>query len=64
MDDDRRLALLAAACRAAARMMNLRDDREKVLAHADPLPESSVQALKRLREEAKARSAGREIRHD
>jgi hypothetical protein len=56
MSDEQRLELLAAACRAAARMLSLREDREKALTHSDPLPESSVRALKRLREAAKTRA--------
>jgi len=48
-----RQVLLAAACKAAARMLRSRDDAEEVLAYTDPIPESSKQALARLRREAK-----------
>jgi hypothetical protein len=41
----------AAACRAAARQLANRPDRERILAYRDPLPENSVRILKRLREE-------------
>ncbi|MBN2496154.1 MAG: hypothetical protein JXR96_16295 [Deltaproteobacteria bacterium] len=57
MSPEQRLALVAAACRAMMRMPALRDDRERVLAHEDPLPSSSVRALARLRRES-AREAG------
>jgi hypothetical protein len=52
MTADQRRVLLAAACRAAARMLRHREDAEAVLAHVDPLPESTVLALARLRREA------------
>jgi hypothetical protein len=44
----------AAACRAAARQLAHRSDRERILAFRDPLPESSVEALRRLRAAAKS----------
>ena len=46
----------AAACRAAARQLANRPDRERLLAFRDPLPESSVAALRELRRVAKTRS--------
>ena len=42
-----------AACRGAARQLELRPDRAKVLAWRDPLPESTVRALTRLRAAAR-----------
>jgi hypothetical protein len=42
----------SAACRAAARQLALRPDRERLLAYRDPLPESTRIALRRLRDEA------------
>ncbi len=56
MTAEQRAGLLAAACRAMARMLALRADRDRVLAHEDPLPPSSVQALRRLRRETATRS--------
>jgi hypothetical protein len=46
----------AAACRAAARQLAARPDRERILAFRDPLPESSVAVLRDLRRAAKARA--------
>jgi hypothetical protein len=43
----------AAACRAAARQLALRPDRERLLAYRDPLPQSTRVALRRLREAAR-----------
>ena len=55
---EQRGALLAAACRAAARLLRARDDAAAVLAHRDPLPESTIRALERLRREVRERRAG------
>lgn len=55
MSPEQRLAVLAAACRAATRLLLSREDRYLVLRHVDPLPESSVRALARLRK-AKTRN--------
>jgi len=44
-----RAALTAMACRAAARQLLARPDHERLLAYRDPLPESTVQLLTRLR---------------
>lgn len=44
---------LAIACRTSARMLRARPDRLRVIALKDPLPESSVAALARLREQAR-----------
>jgi hypothetical protein len=52
---EERARLLAAACRAGARMLRSRPDAERVAEFLDPLPESSVRALARLRREAAAR---------
>jgi hypothetical protein len=50
-----RWRLTAAACRAAARQLASRPDREKLLAYRDPLPESSLAILRRLREQHRRR---------
>ncbi len=42
-------ALLASACRAAARILRSRPDSAEILAMRDPLPESSERALAALR---------------
>ncbi|MFO8072413.1 MAG: hypothetical protein R6V85_11115 [Polyangia bacterium] len=55
MSPEQRLVLLAAACRAAARMLRSRPDAEDMLSHRDPLPRSSQKALERLRREARRR---------
>ena len=52
---EERARLLAAACRAGARMLRSRSDAERVADFFDPLPESSIRALARLRREAAAR---------
>lgn len=49
MAPEERASHLAAACRAAAKLLASRADRERVLALEDPLPESSLRALERLR---------------
>lgn len=49
MTPEERGAKMAAACRAAAKLLRAREDRAVVLAYRDPLPESTVLALKRLR---------------
>ena len=46
----------AAACRGAARQLAQRADRERLLAYRDPLPESSVLVLRRLRAAARPSS--------
>ena len=55
MTPEQRGALMAAACRAAARMLRSREDAEAALTYEDPLPESTVLALARLRREARQR---------
>jgi hypothetical protein len=40
---------VAAACRAAARQLASRPDRERIVDYRDPLPPSSVAALRLLR---------------
>ena len=49
MSVEERGQLLAAACRASARMLRSRPDRERVLSLRDPVPESTRLALVRLR---------------
>jgi hypothetical protein len=44
-----RAAALAAACSAAAKILRARTDSPRVFEWVDPLPASSVAALKRLR---------------
>jgi len=44
-----RADLLVAACKAGAVILLSRPDAERVAAYQDPLPESSVRALARLR---------------
>ena len=44
---------LAAACRAAARQLAGRPDRQRLLEYRDPLPQSSVVVLRRLRAAAR-----------
>jgi len=46
----------AAACRAAAKQLALRPDRERLLAYRDPLPQSTIDALRRLRASAAHRA--------
>jgi hypothetical protein len=53
MSPEARWRATAAACRAAARQLAGRADRERILAFRDPLPESSRAALARLRALAK-----------
>ena len=48
-----RLRLLAAACRAGARLLRSRVDAEAAVTHRDPLPQSSLEALARLRRRAR-----------
>jgi hypothetical protein len=50
MSPDDRLQATAVACRSAARQLRSRRDRERLLAYCDPLPESTIATLKRLRE--------------
>lgn len=44
-----RAAMLAAACRAGAKLLRARPDAEQILERRDPLPASSEEALARLR---------------
>jgi hypothetical protein len=46
---EERTRAIAAACRAAARQLANRPDRERLVAYRDPLPASSVAILHRLR---------------
>jgi hypothetical protein len=50
-----RARLLAAACRAGARMLRSRPDAQRIAEFVDPLPESSIRALAHLRAIAAAR---------
>ncbi len=46
---------LIRVCRAGMRLLALRDDRDQILAHVDPLPQCSLRALARLRQEHRQR---------
>jgi len=48
--DVERAAALSAVCRVAAKILRARTDRTRVLDWVDPIPASSVAALKRLRQ--------------
>lgn len=52
-----RAELLAAACRAAAALLRAHPHPERAASYVDPLPESTIQALARLRAEARSRSS-------
>ena len=64
MTPEQRAELLAAACRGMARLLRIRDDRDRVLAHTDPLPESTIRALERLRREAARTGRETGLDHD
>lgn len=49
-----RAQALAAACRAAARQLAARPDRQRLVEYRDPLPRSSVIILRRLRARAQS----------
>ncbi len=57
MTPPERAAVMAAACRGAAKLLAARNDREALLRTRDPLPPSTVAALERLRREATMRGA-------
>jgi len=61
LSPEERGRLLAAACRAAARVLRSRPDRDLALETLDPLPESTIKALARLRREAQR---GQDRGHD
>jgi hypothetical protein len=44
-----RLQVLAAVCRAAGKLLRSRPDAEAALRYQDPLPQSTIAALDRLR---------------
>jgi hypothetical protein len=44
-----RALMLAAACRAGAKLLRARPDAQAILERTDPLPQSSERALARLR---------------
>lgn len=50
-----RAQLLVAVCRAGAALLRARPDAERIASFVDPLPESSVKALARLRAENRAK---------
>lgn len=52
---DQRVELLAAVCRAGAELLRSRPDAERAAQYRDPLPESTLRALERLRAQASAR---------
>lgn len=54
-----RAQLLAAACRAGAKLLRARPDAARLLERVDPLPESSQRALARLRALHRADHAAR-----
>lgn len=56
---EQRAGLLAAACRAGAALLRSRADAERATSFVDPLPESTLRALERLRREARGQCAGR-----
>jgi hypothetical protein len=49
LSPEERLVMLAAACRAGARLLKARADAATILARVDALPASSERALARLR---------------
>lgn len=49
MTPEERVAITAAVCRSAAAMLALHADRQRILDLQDPLPESTLAALRRLR---------------
>jgi hypothetical protein len=49
LSPEERVRLLAAACRAGARLLRARPDAARLLDGIDPLPESTERALHRLR---------------
>lgn len=53
MTPEERGARMAAAVRASARLLAIREDRLAVLQHRDALPASTVQALARLQARAR-----------
>lgn len=55
MTPEQRAHLLARVCRAGARLLRSRADAAAVAALRDPLPESTVRALERLRAQGGAR---------
>jgi hypothetical protein len=52
MSAEERWRATAAACRSAARQLAQRADRERILEYRDPLPESTIRILRRLRRAA------------
>ncbi len=58
MPDAQKAALLAALCRDGMRLLAAQDDPAAAARWRDPLPESSVRALARLRREYRAKHGG------
>jgi len=56
LTQEKRAQALAAACRAAARQLAERPDRQRLVEYRDPLPQSSIVALRRLRAMARRRT--------
>lgn len=55
MRSDEKMELVASACRTAALMLEASPNRDRALRYQDPLPPSSIAALKRLMQERRAR---------
>lgn len=51
MTPEQRLKLMSTLCDEAMKQLNAREDRDAVLRFREPLPQSSVEALARLRAE-------------
>jgi hypothetical protein len=49
LSPEQRLGVLAAVCRADLQLLLLNRHRERLLAHRDPVPSSTVAAFRRLR---------------
>lgn len=49
---EERLEVVASVCRSALGVLNMHSRRDHVLQHRDPMPESTLRALERLRERA------------
>lgn len=55
-----KLELVAGACRTAARLLEASPNRDRALAHVEPLPPESIAALDRLRRSYRAARRARE----
>ncbi len=56
MTPEERLVVLAAVCRSSAKLLAMNERRDYVLTHPDPIPQSSLDALARLRAQARFNS--------